>query len=181
MQIKGNIKALRHWPLCGEFTGDRWIPRTNGQLRGKCFHFMMSSWDSPCFKLLISALCGSLTHWGWMTHICNSRLSTIGSYNGLSPSRRQAIIWTNAEILLIRTIGTNFSEILSVIHTFSFKKMHLKMSSGKWRPFCLGLLMAPPTRAPQTSNWWHLSWDKDACSVSAHQHCLSPVKCRKFF
>ena len=30
-QIKENIKALRHWPLCGEFTGDRWIPRKNGQ------------------------------------------------------------------------------------------------------------------------------------------------------
>ena len=26
-----NIKAPRKWPLCGEFTGDRWIPRTNGQ------------------------------------------------------------------------------------------------------------------------------------------------------
>ena len=26
-----NIEAQRHWPLCGEFTGDRWIPRTNGQ------------------------------------------------------------------------------------------------------------------------------------------------------
>ena len=23
---KKNIKAPRHWPLCGEFTGDRWIP-----------------------------------------------------------------------------------------------------------------------------------------------------------
>ena len=31
VQIKVNIKAPRHWPLCGEFTGDRWIPRTNGQ------------------------------------------------------------------------------------------------------------------------------------------------------
>ena len=30
-QIKENIKAPRHWPLCGRFTGDRWIPRTNGQ------------------------------------------------------------------------------------------------------------------------------------------------------
>ena len=29
-QIKGNIKAPRHWPLCGEFTGNRWIPRTKG-------------------------------------------------------------------------------------------------------------------------------------------------------
>ena len=26
-----NIKAPRHWPLCGEFTDDRWIPRTKGQ------------------------------------------------------------------------------------------------------------------------------------------------------
>ena len=30
-QIKENIKAPRHWPLCGELTGDRWIPRTSGQ------------------------------------------------------------------------------------------------------------------------------------------------------
>ena len=41
---KKNIKAPRHWPLCGKFTGDRWISRTNGQLRGKCFHLMTSSW-----------------------------------------------------------------------------------------------------------------------------------------
>ena len=43
-QIKEKIKAPRHWPLCGEFTGGRWIPRTKGQWRGKCFHFMTSSW-----------------------------------------------------------------------------------------------------------------------------------------
>ena len=30
-QIKENIKAPRHWPLWGLFTGDRWIPRTKGQ------------------------------------------------------------------------------------------------------------------------------------------------------
>ena len=80
-----------------------------------------------------------LTHWGWVTHICVSKLTIIGSENGLSPDRRQAVIWTNVEILLIRTLGTNLSEILIEIQTFSFKKMHLKMSSGKWRPFCLGL------------------------------------------
>ena len=28
---KKNIKAPRHLPLWGEFTGDRWIPRTKGQ------------------------------------------------------------------------------------------------------------------------------------------------------
>ena len=30
-QIKVNINVPRHWPMCGEFTGDRWIPRTKGQ------------------------------------------------------------------------------------------------------------------------------------------------------
>ena len=72
-----------------------------------------------------------LTHWGRVTHICVSKLSIIGSDNGLSPGRRQAIIWNNAGILLIRTLGTNSNEILREIHTFSFKKMHLKMSSAK--------------------------------------------------
>ena len=37
----------------------------------------------------------------------------------------QAIIWTDAGILLIGPLGTNFSEILIEIHTFSFKKKHL--------------------------------------------------------
>ena len=72
-----------------------------------------------------------LTHWGWVMYICVSKLIIIDSDNGLSSGRRQAIIWTNAGILLIRTIGTNFSVIISEIHTFSFKKMHLKMSSAK--------------------------------------------------
>ena len=74
-----------------------------------------------------------------MMHMCVSKLTIIGSDNGLSPGRHQAIIWTNAGILLMGPKERNFSEILIEIHAFSFKKMHLKMSSGKWRPFCLGL------------------------------------------
>ena len=73
-----------------------------------------------------------------MTHICVSDRTSIGSDNGLSPGRRQAIIRTNAGILLIRPLGTNFSEFLVEILIFSFKKMHLKVSA-KRRPFCLGL------------------------------------------
>ena len=69
----------------------------------------------------------------------SENLTTIGSVNGLSPGRRQAITWTNAGILLIGPLGTNFSEILIENHIFSFKKMRLKLSSVKWRPFCLGL------------------------------------------
>ena len=81
----------------------------------------------------------TLTHWGRVTHICVSKLTIIGSDNGLSPDRHQAIIWTNAGILLIGPLGTNFSEILIEILTFSIKKMRLKVSSVKRRPFCLGL------------------------------------------
>ena len=83
----------------------------------------------------------SLTHWGWVTHIYICNLTILVSDNDLSPSQCQAIIWVNAGILLIGPLGTNFSGILIVIHTFSFKKMHWKMSSGKWRPCCLGLCM----------------------------------------
>ena len=44
-----------------------------------------------------------------------------------------------SEPMSIRPLGKNFHEILIVILTFSFKKMHLEMLSGKWRPSCLGL------------------------------------------
>ena len=74
-----------------------------------------------------------------MTHICVGNLTIIGSDNGLSPGRRQAIILTSAGLLLIGPLGTNFSEILIGIQKFSIKKMHLKMSSAKWRPFCPSL------------------------------------------
>ena len=79
-----------------------------------------------------------LTHWDRVTHICVVKLTIIGLDNGLSPGRRQAITWTNVGILFIGPLGTNFSEMLIEIHIFSFMKIHLKKSSGKWRPFCLG-------------------------------------------
>ena len=49
--IKENIKTPRQWPLCREFTVDRWIPRTKGQLREKCFHLMTPSWDATASDL----------------------------------------------------------------------------------------------------------------------------------
>ena len=72
-----------------------------------------------------------------MTHISVDNLTIIGSDNGLSPGRRQAITWTNVGILLIGPLRTNFSEMLIEIHTFSFEKIYLKKSSGKWLPFCI--------------------------------------------
>ena len=88
---------------------------------------------SRCISLSVSEACQHnslptfLTHWGRATHLCVGELTIIGSNNGLSPGRRQAIIWTNAGILLIRPWGTNFSENFIGNQVLLFKKMHLKM------------------------------------------------------
>ena len=95
----------------------------------------VESWAHKPFKISV------LTHWGRVTHICVVDLTIIGSDNGLSPGRRRAIIWTNAGILLIGPLGTNFSEILIEVQTFSLKKIRLKMWSAKCCSFRLGLNM----------------------------------------
>ena len=49
-----NIKAPPHWPSWGDFNGDRWIPCTKGQWRGKCFQLMTSSCKQeflPCVHI----------------------------------------------------------------------------------------------------------------------------------
>ena len=99
-----------------------------------------------------------------MTHICVSNKTIIGSDNGLSPGRREAIIWTNAGILLIRTLGTNFSEILSEIHKFSLKKMHFQISSGKCRPFCLGLNVLKDNMGP-------MCWESSMMTINTVHFC----------
>ena len=121
---------------------------TWGRILSTCVKSMWWS-DIKCkymfmFHLKTLARTG-LTHWGRVMHICVGKLTIIGSDNGLSPERRQAIIWTNAAILLITLLGTNFNEMLIKILTFSFMKMRLKVSSEKWRPFCLGLNMSRPS------------------------------------
>ena len=88
------------------------------------------SWRAPITSCL---------HDGGVTHICISKLTIIGWDNGLSPERRQAIFCTNDGILLIGPVGTAFGEILIEMYIFSFKKMHLKTSSAKWRTFCIVL------------------------------------------
>ena len=108
--------------------------------------------DQVLWYHMASLHLSELTHWGRLTYICSTKLTIIGSDNGLSPGRPQAIIWTNAGILLIGLLGTNFSEMLIKMYTFSFEKMHLKMSSEKWRPFCLRLDVL-------NSSWSRSNWD----------------------
>ena len=69
-----------------------------------------------------------------VTYICVNNITIISS-----DDRRQAFISTNAWILLIGPLRINFNEILIEIRTFSFKKIHLTLPSGKWRPSCLCL------------------------------------------
>ena len=126
---------------CNWYGRSPWFQGSGQDCRLLCHEF---NWalvqDRSEFNFIVSENTQpGLTHWGRVTHICVSKLTIIGSDNGLSPGRRQAIIWTNAGKLLIRTLGTNFSEIIGEIHSFSFSKMHLKMSSAKWRLFGLGL------------------------------------------
>ena len=75
-----------------------------------------------------------LNHLPLVPHICVIESDQIGSDNGLSPIRRQAIIWTSVGLLSIRPLRTNFNEI----QDFSFTTMHLKISSVKLQPFCPG-------------------------------------------
>ena len=90
-------------------------------LRLKLIHVSEGGISHSLLLLLnTSMLEHKLTHWGRVTHICVGKLAIVGSDNDLSPGRRQAIIWTNAGILLIGPLRTNFNEILIVIQTFSF-------------------------------------------------------------
>ena len=77
--------------------------------------------------------CICLTQWGRETHICVSTLPIIGPDNGLSSDRRQVMIWN------IINEPQEQTSILIEIHTYPFKKIHFKMSSGKWWLFCLSL------------------------------------------
>ena len=98
-----------------------------------------------------------------------NKLNIIGSDNGMSPGRRQAIIWTNAGILSNAPSGTKFGETLIGIHTFSFKEMYLKMSSAKWRPFFLGLKVLTVPIIPR--NWCNSIVDELELHRFALTHC----------
>ena len=141
---KGNIKAppkgsfvMRSHRPDGKPTATGAFPSHKCTTLNKVLsHLILSHKVSNAGRRLSSSI---LTHWGRVTHICVGNLTIIGSDNGLSPGRRQAIIRTNAGILLIGPMGTNSSKILIEILTFSLKKMRLKVSSAKRWPFCLGL------------------------------------------
>ena len=85
---------------------------------------------------------GCITHWGRVTHICASQFTINGSDNGLSPGRHQAIIWTNAGILLIWTLRKKLQRNLNrnqyiFIQETAFEKVVWKMAAILSRPQCV--------------------------------------------
>ena len=92
-------------------------------VKGIIWHKLMNNWF----------LCYKFTEAEW--HIYVSKLAIIVSDNGLS-GWCQTIIWTNAGILSIGPLATNKENLIEIC-IYSFKKMHLRMSSGNWPPFCL--------------------------------------------
>ena len=72
------------------------------------------------------------------TYMHQSTGSALVSGNGVSPVWRQAITWTNAALLSIEPLGTNFSEIQIEIKKISLIKMCFKVLSVKWWPFSRG-------------------------------------------
>ena len=108
-----------------------------------------------------------LTHGGRVTHICVSKLTIIGSdnglspANGLSPSRCRAIIWTNAELLLIRPWGTNFNAFECVWKCHLQNGVHFVSASMcqnfEWQCHCSFFLYTYHHRT--------LTWDPDIWSL----------------
>ena len=90
---------------------------------------------------VITHPCWDLNHCGRMTHICISKLIIIGSDNGLSPNRRQAIVRTKAGLLLIdNTFQCNWNWNSNVfIHENVFENVVWKVAAIWSRPQCVEL------------------------------------------
>ena len=123
-----------------------------------------------------------LTHWGWVMHICVSKLTIIGSDNGLSPGWLQAIIWTNTAILLIGPLVNKLQwNLKAKLMHFHWRKMHFKKSSAKWRAFCFNpnvlkktkKNMWPPlskTRLADSASYWY--WQDVFLRRESWENCL---------
>ena len=109
------IVWLSPWLLLSDRACHQWLLLLTWFSFNPCFLIHVWGVRSCIFNLACNShhcfTCVS-THWGRVTHKCVGTLTSMGSDNGLSPGRRQTIIWANNGILLIGPLGTSFSEIL---------------------------------------------------------------------
>ena len=114
-----------------------------------------SQYLSQCWPISTSPYGITRSHWVKSLRPRDAYMPRKTCHYCADDGRHQAIIWTNAEILLIGPLGTNFSGMLIKIHAFLFKKMHLKMSSVKCRIFCLTLNVLRRQVMKYRSLWSH--------------------------
>ena len=135
---KKNIKASRHWPLCREFTGDRWIPRTKGQLRGKCFHLMTSS--CLCGNIhAVPQYCLSYQHMVWFHKKCIQLDSKLSAWFGCTCNSAQwKLPSTEGRWLLLKIVQVAFWKVLEqlVLKWTWQKKLVLTLLKKKWNVNC---------------------------------------------
>ena len=119
VQCKTTVsQLLTHWKYCSLALGNRYS-LSSGE-------FDFRGYTTLYFEHWLCLWYCTITHWGRVMHICVNKLTITGSDNGLSPDRRQVIIWTNGIILLIWSLGTDLGEIFIEILIFSLKKMRCK-------------------------------------------------------
>ena len=133
--------------------------------------YWISPWSNVPAQVYVITTLALVTHWGRVTHICVSKLTIIGSDNGLLPGQHQAIIWRDAGILLTEPLRTSCIEIVIEIYTFSFKKMHWKCCLEKGGHFISASMCY------QLFRWWcwyiqeELGQYYGCCSDPIFLHC----------
>ena len=125
--------------LRGEFTGHRWIPRTNGQWCGALMHSLIFAWINDWVN---NGEAGDLRrHFSDYDVAVMSELGGNSSGNGLSSVGRQASTWTNTDLFayVINWALTNkLQRNLNKNAKHFIYENAFKISSAKCRPFFPG-------------------------------------------
>ena len=120
-----------------------------------------------------------LTHWGWVMHILISKLTIISLDNGLSPGRRQAIIWTNVGILLIGPFQWNLNQNLYIfIQENAFENVIRKLRAILYQLQCVNKSIqllhidVPPLKwidKLHMGTHWHISQTSIDLAININQ------------
>ena len=139
------VNSLHKWPVTRKmFPIDDVImfsSNTHRFTRSQCFHVVFLSCWNPWFRNCYHCNMANAikTHLPLLPHICVSELDQHCFRQWLVAYSAPNHYLNQFYLLPIGTLGTNSSEILIKIQSFSFTKMHLKISSEKWRPFYPGV------------------------------------------
>ena len=127
--IKSILNARQWWPDSWLGAVRPWAMTRSTADRCQCY-VIFNEQDSKTIYW-VKQFASLLAHWSRVTHICVSKLTSIGSDSGLSPDRRQAIVWNNVGILLIWPLGINFSGLLFEIQYIFIQENAFE--NGSWK------------------------------------------------